>query len=102
MTEQEYHKELESIERDYESQKQKLYIKYGMSKKLFENGNVIKSHNGQLLMIDKITVSKFHGLPEPVYHGFELKKDLTPRKDKNRISIYGNEDVTLVNSFRKP
>ena len=82
-------KELE-IEAAYTEAKKQLYIKFALSNALFKKGDIIKNHRVTML-IDRITVSKSLGLPEPVYTGFELKKDLTPRKDQNRVSIYGNK-----------
>lgn len=94
MTEQEYNSRLEALENAFESGKKKLYYDFGMSKAKFKIGDLIRDERWAFV-VDKITVNKTFGLPEPVYHGFELKKDLTPRKDKNRVSIYGN-NATLV------
>ncbi len=96
MEETEYKKRLEIIEHNFEMEKKKLYWEFGMSHVIFKVGDIIKDERWALI-IDKITVAKNFGLPEPVYHGFELKKDLTPRKDKNRVSIYGN-NAELVSS----
>lgn len=101
MEETEYYERLKKIEKDYEDAKIKLYIDYGMSKVIFQKGDIIKSDSCALI-IDKITVSKRFGLPEPVYHGFELKKDLTPRKDKNRTSIFGNGNAIKLSGNYKP
>ena len=89
MTEQEYETRLKVIEHSFEMEKKKLYWEYGMSHVMFKVGDIIRDHRWAL-KIDKITVAKNFGLPEPVYHGLELKKDLTPRKDKSRVAIYGN------------
>jgi hypothetical protein len=99
MEESEYKKRLAIIENSFEMEKKKLYWEYGMSKAIFKIGDIIKDERWALL-IDKITVAKPFGssIPEPVYHGFELKKDLTPKKDKTRVCIYGNDNVELVKS----
>ena len=89
MEETEYNERLKKIEADFEQAKKQLYFDYGMSKVIFKKGDIIKDSRWAML-IDRITVSKTFGLPEPVYSGLELKKDLSPRKDGNRVSIYGN------------
>lgn len=95
MTKQEYDSKLKEIENAYEKQLENLYIQYGLSQAKFKVGDIIKDHRWTLL-IDKITVSKSFSEPKPVYRGLELKKDLTPKKIPNRVSIYGNNEVELV------
>lgn len=84
-----YLQRLKQIEDDAQKAKQALYIEYGLSQAIFKMGDVIRD-NRWAFQIDKITVSKMFGDPEPVYSGFELKKDLTPKKNMKRVSIYGN------------
>ena len=95
MTEQEFDEQLKNIEDNYQKEKYSLHLKYGLSHSLFKKGDIIRDERWAIL-IDKITVSKFGKLPEPVYLGFELKKDLTPRKDGKRVSIHGNYNVQLI------
>lgn len=95
MTEEQYHQRLKEIESDANFRKTELYREYGISQVRFKTGDIIRSEIATIL-IDKISVSKGFGLPEPVYIGFQLKKDLTPRKDRNRVSIYGNNNIELI------
>jgi len=90
MTEEDYHKKMEEIKARFETEKRRLYAEYGLSQSKFKIGDIIKDSRWAF-KIDKITVSKIFDLPEPVYHGYELKKDLTPRKDLNRVTIHGNK-----------
>ena len=86
----EYNQRLKKLEEDFEKAKRQLYHDYAMSQTIFKNGDIIKDERW-ILRIDKITsYMGFHSLPQPVYSGYELKKDLTPRKDRNRVSIHGN------------
>ena len=94
MEQSEYEEALKKIEYDFEVAKRKLYIEYGLSKAKFKVGDIIKDRSC-ILLIDKIRVGILNRLPEPIYLGPELKKDLTPRKDGNRASIYGN-DAELI------
>ena len=97
MEHSEYERRLKEIDAAAYAEKKKLYYEFGMSKAKFKVGDIIKDFRWALL-IDKIEVHKVLGDPEPVYSGIELKKDLTPRKDKNRVEIHGNHNVELVKS----
>ncbi len=86
---------MEKIEADFDSAKKALYVKFAMSNVKYEKGDIIKD-SVKIIIIDKITAYKGFHLPEPVYHGIELKKNLTPTKKGNRESIYGHHLVELV------
>jgi len=85
-----YKAKLKQIEKDFETSKYALYQEYALSNAKFKIGDTIKDGRWAFV-IDKITTSKYFDLPEPVYHGFELKKDLTPKKSMERVTIYGNK-----------
>lgn len=89
MEEIEYLDKLKNIEKVAEKQKADLMIEFAMSNAKFKKGDIVKNHN-YIILVDKITVSKvFMGsLPKAIYHGVALKKDLTPRKDGSRETIY--------------
>lgn len=94
MNEEEYKEKLKSIELDYETKKKQLYYDYALSNAKFKVGDLIKDERW-MFVVDKITAYKFHSLPLAVYHGFELKKDLTRKKNNNRVCIHGN-DAELI------
>ena len=96
----EYNLTLAAIERTYQMQKKQLYYQYGMSTAKFKIGDLIKEPRWALV-VDTITVGKSFGLPEPIYHGFELTKNLQPRKDKGRVAIYGNECELVLSAGEK-
>lgn len=95
MTEQEYDEEIRLIEAEATQKKHAVYRKYAKDQEKFKVGDIIKDERWAF-EIDKITAGKSFGLPQPVYHGFELKKDLTPKKNNNRVCIYGNNGVILI------
>ncbi len=97
MKELDYDNRLKQIESDYKKSKDALYIEFGLSQSKYQVGDVIKC-NDRTILIDKITVYKSFKLPEPVYHGIMLKKDLTPKKNGERDSIYGNHSTELIKS----
>lgn len=101
MKEQEYNERLKKIESDYEQAKRLLYIEYGKSQAKFDVGDII-SDETVTIKVDKITVYKSFGFPEPVYNGVELKKDLTPKKNRNKSAIYGSHKITLIEKFNQP
>lgn len=94
MTEQEYKKRLSAINEKYEADKKALYKEFALSNAKFKVGDIIKDSRG-IIKIEIVTGGKLGDLPETVYKGRELKKDLTPRKDKNILFIWGN-DVELI------
>lgn len=89
-----YLENLKKIEKDAELAKNNLYREFVFTNKKFKIGDTIKDGRWAFT-IDKITVYKTFDFPEPVYHGFELKKDLTPKKNGNRVTIYGNKAELL-------
>lgn len=95
MTENELKEKLNLLEKNYENAKKELYYQYAMKQVIFSIGDII-SDKTQTIIIDKITAYKGFGLPQPVYHGIELTRNLTPRKDKRRGSIYGNSGAELL------
>lgn len=97
MTEQEYKEKLNQLELKHREDCKKLHYEFGMSQVKFKKGDIICDHRWTLI-IDKITVNKSLGLPEPVYHGRELKKDLSPKKINNEVCIYGNAGIELIKS----
>lgn len=70
----------------------KLNRQYALESAKFKVGDIIKDLRWTF-KVDRITYSSssMFKFPVPIYEGFELKKDLTPRKDKNRVQIWGNE-----------
>ena len=92
----EYKEKLKQLGEDYEAATKKLKIKFALSNAKFKVGDIIKDERWTIL-VDKITTSvRFDRLPEPVYHGVELIKNLTPNKKGTRNSIYGHHGVELV------
>jgi hypothetical protein len=90
MEKETYLEKLKEIEKHFEVSKSNLYREYALTNAKFKIGDTIKDERWAFT-IDKITVYKMFDMPEPVYHGFELKKDLTPKKNGNRVTIYGNK-----------
>lgn len=91
----EYNERLNKIETDFKSAKNNLHIEYGLSQAIYKIGDIIKDSRFTF-KVDRITVYVSFGIPEPVYHGVELKKDLTPKKNGTRAAIYGNHGIEIV------
>lgn len=97
MEKQEYINALNDVEIKYRAKKRKLASDFALSSAKFKVGDVIKDSRWTF-KIDTISVYLDFNDPQPIYHGYELKKDLTPRKDKNRVCIYGNKaELVLTN-----
>lgn len=95
MTKEEYQSKLKSIEFEFETARHNLYKEFALSNAKFKLGDMIRDSRFAFV-VDRITVSRLFDFPEPVYHGYELRKDLTPRKYKSRVAIYGNK-AELIN-----
>jgi len=95
MTTEIYNQRLKKIEEDYTIAKKNLYIEFGLSQAIFKVGDIIKDERWSF-QIDKITVHKYYDLPQPYYHGYQLKADGTIRKDKARVSILGNKAELVI------
>ena len=96
MTEEEFKKQLAKIEEDRDVAKRQLYVKYAKDQEKFSVGDII-SDTVKIILINRITAYvSFDNIPMPVYHGKELKKDLTPKKNNSTGVIYGNYGVTLI------
>jgi|ERR1035437_1494148 hypothetical protein len=98
MEETEYNAKLKKAGDDYEAAKKAIYIEFAMSHVKYSKGDIIKQTFGSetTILIDKIYPHKSIGLPEPVYDGVVLKKDLTPKKNFERHQIYGDRLTELV------
>ena len=96
MTEKEFKEQLSKIEEDREVAKRQLYIKYAKDKEIFAVGDIIND-TVKTILINRITAYvSFDNIPMPAYHGKELKKHLTPKKNNSTGVIYGNYGVTLI------
>ena len=81
--------ELKETIKVYEKLKQQAIAEFVMSHCTVKIGDVINSNQDRSIVVDKITVSvNFGGKACAVCHGLVLKKDGTPRKDKERASVY--------------
>jgi hypothetical protein len=96
MNELDYNNKLKAIEENFDAERKALYLDFARSNAKFKIGDRIT--NGQVsFVIDKITFQKAWSLPECLYHGFELKKDFTPRKDGARSCIWNsNKDAKII------
>ena len=95
MTEQEYTNKLREIKDQASKLEAELMREYAKSQIKFKVGDIIMNTQG-ILVIEKFGTYMGLGLPEPVYIGPELKKNLTPRKDGSILKIYGNHQTELL------
>ena len=94
MEKEEYKLKLKEIEAEYDAKKKALYKEYALSNAKFKMVDIIKDERWTI-KVDVISTYIGFGDPEPVYRGYELKKDLTPKKSMERQSIHGN-DAELI------
>lgn len=95
MTESEYDIKLKQIEEEAKAKRIELIKNYANDLVIFSIGDIVKTESSTI-KIDKISAYRAFSYPMPTYSGYELKKDLTPRKDSARATIYGNREVQLI------
>jgi hypothetical protein len=94
----EYDNKLEEIEEISRLAKKNLNIEYAKSKRICAVGDVIKSNNGTLVIVQNIGtyIGFCQKYPEPTYSGIELKKNLEPKLNGRISTIYGNDGTELI------
>lgn len=107
MEKAEYDQKMKQVHEDFNKAKQVLYREYALSQAKYKKGDIIKDSRWTM-QINKIKINlTLDNIPEPVYCGPELKKDLTPKKVKLKsyqkeeegyVAIYGHHMVELVKS----
>lgn len=95
MTEQEYKEKLQAIEDERRTKRFMLMKEYAKAQRKFGLGDIIQQHD-VLLKIENFGTFAGVTLPEVVYKGIELKKDLTPKKKQVGSCIYGNNNIVLI------
>lgn len=88
MTNEEYDKRLEEINRIAEVSKRDLIIKYCNENAKYNIGDIVTDRIGSVL-VKKIKA--YQGLshyPDPVYDGIEVKKDGAPKKKLTERRVY--------------
>lgn len=94
MEKEQYFKELARLKDVYTTNTNLLHIKYGMSLAQYGIGDIILDKvTNTTIRVDKIKVEMDFStrLPIPVYMGPELKKDLTPKVNGARGTVWGEE-----------
>lgn len=84
MTAEEYKETIEALSKEFENNKKTIGRQYAISNSPLKVGEVATDHIGSI-KIEKIQVdhsAAFGQLPQCVYIGKPLKKDLTPIKGK--------------------
>lgn len=96
MTKEEYNKAIERIEATEKEAKRKLAMDYAFANKRYKVGDIIKG-SGCTILVDNIKWVFGFIKPECVYYGAALRKDLKPRKDESRDSIYDSNVEKKLN-----
>lgn len=97
MEEKEYNEKLLQIEADYKKAKSDLHIQFAMANAEFKKGDIIRDHRWTILVESiSVTIPFMEKLPVAVYKGSVLKKDLTPKVNGDKESLYGNGGIELV------
>ena len=89
MKPEEFKLKLKELEDMFNADKTALRREYAYSNQSHHKGDII-SDSTCTIKIDNVAFGNFFrdNLPECVYYGYELKKDLTPRKDGSKNTIW--------------
>ena len=82
MTEAEYENMKRKIDKDHDDALLLLGRTYAAGNRKYQVGDILKSHQGDIIKVERISWSLGIGksYPECVYVGKELRKDLQPKK----------------------
>lgn len=87
MTETEYLKEREKIERSYEDKKVLLDLKYTQENSRVNIGDIVTDHLGSV-RVEKISLYRSCGFPSCIYTGPCITKKMIPFKSGERREVY--------------
>jgi hypothetical protein len=92
MTELEYRTQLAEMRKRQNDEVRALKIKYANSNAKFKKGDIIKHKNaGFVIQIEKIVfipLTFSSDLPTVMYEGYEVKSDLTPKRNAKCQEIF--------------
>ena len=84
---EDYNLKLKELENEFALKKSNLAKKFVFSNAEYGIVDII-SDNIDAIIIERLQCSVTYGIPNVVYVGVHLKKDLTPRKDGSRVGIF--------------
>jgi hypothetical protein len=95
---QEYETSLKRIKDEFNIKTRTLQTQFGLSQAIFKVDDIIRCMRTETTI--KVGAVKVYigmnGIPAPVYWGYVLKKDLTPKKNGETHSIFGNDQVIKI------
>lgn len=96
MTKEEYLDRLKIFAGEYEAKKREAMREYCLSNNIVNVGDIVTDQIGSV-KVESISVSANFGSPCCLYNGIELKKDLKPKKNGSRRSVY-QSNIIWVNA----
>lgn len=95
ITQEEYKKQLNDAKLNYEEATKAIHIKRAQSLIRFGVGDIIESGSIKL-QISRITTYIESQDAMPVYRGYALNKDLSPKKKPSIECIFDNREIKLI------
>lgn len=90
MTKQQYNDKIKELKASYNISELYIVKEYAYANNPYKIGDVIRDHS-HIIKIEKIKfcrASVGEEFPSCVYHGIELKKDLTPKKNQENTVMF--------------
>jgi hypothetical protein len=95
MNREEYERSLKKLKSQYDEQLTQLHKQYALANNTVKIGDIVKDHMGSI-QVEKMHIAWPFGsnIPEVVYHGLELKKDGTPKKNAVKREAWQSNLIT--------
>ena len=88
MTEDEYYSEIEKLEKELITNKNRVGREYAFSNNPYKIGDTIKDHIGAMIITNIKYNNSVMSLPQCVYFGTELNKDGKPSKKQSNRGVW--------------
>ena len=96
MTKTQFNAELLSIDKQYASRKNSLYVTYAKSNQKYQIGDIVYTHLGNLRIVATDSISHYGVFPEVDYKCEKLTKDLRPYKKSQQAYCTNSSVIKLV------
>ena len=98
MTKEEYHKEIEKLNKDYNDKVRQVDLEYAKERVIAKVGDIIVSNTGKSVEVTEFVLYRryYGGMPYLSYQGYILTKKGTRRK-KLEMTQYAPSQIVSVN-----
>lgn len=92
MEKSEYDSKLAELHKEFDLQRKELAEEFAFSNAKYKEGDILEGSTG-IMKVEKLRCNIIYDKVDVLYVGYELKKDLTPKKSQEILYIHGNKGV---------